>query len=580
MLAQQGHGLAAVLRLHRAVAVAREGLRHDRADALFIVDHENQLVVPLHQLDLGRRGLREHRVRLVNRGNGEREPRPHPLFTVRPQRAPVAARDRETAREAQTRSVCGVLGREERFEDATLHLGRHAQSGVFDRDGHIAARVEHRRLVGARCDVLDLHRDAQPAAVGHGVSSVGDEVDEHLHDLGRIAPQGRHVSVLDLDVDRLRQHREREGGELVDEPVGVHGVSSALDAASERQHLADHVRPPGDRRLHGVEQLGLLACGVHRAQELHRHEHWRQHVVEVVGDSAGERAEALEPPCATLLLLLLTQRRDIRVDREVARRSPLVIDDGLPTARDDDAPAVFRALLQFARPPARGREGRRGFIEPRRVVVDEVANVAADGLFSRPAVDLLGAAVPIGDVVLEVFGDEGLVRDVEQRAQAHRTAGRLIEFAPLALEVRDVAQVHGDSVDRGVAAGLEPEIEGRVIRAHVGDLAVLHGPTQRLAEVALGRVSRKKVTELLADDLVGRQPEVLLCGPIEIGVPPLPIEEDQPIGDLIERRIDTRVDAAAVIGGVTLRGSGHGGHPSRCHQRRRQTGFAHGGTSP
>jgi hypothetical protein len=93
-----------------------------------------------------------------------------------------------------------------------------------------------------------------------------------------------------------------------------------------------------------------------------------------------------------------------------------------PPARNDDRAAVAPDVRQFAFPVAVcGDVGVNGSGGRREFGLQQVAQHAAGGLFGRPAIGLLGAAVPEYHPVVLVAHDDGVVGEVEQvRLAPHR----------------------------------------------------------------------------------------------------------------------------------------------------------------
>ena len=74
--------------------------------------------------------------------------------------------------------------------------------------------------------------------------------------------------------------------------LDVDDLAVAFDAASKHQHLLDEVRAAVDVGFQRIQQLFQGGVGNLLLQQLDGDEDWRQHVVEIVRDAAGERAEA------------------------------------------------------------------------------------------------------------------------------------------------------------------------------------------------------------------------------------------------------------------------------------------------
>src|SRR5580765_7849896 len=105
----------------------------------------------------------------------------------------------QPSREKETQPRAARLRREERVADAARDLGRHARSGVADRELELTAALGARHL--------------EPAALRHRLERVQDQVEEHL--LQRLeVERDRGVAV-----EPVARHRHLAHAELVVEQV-------------------------------------------------------------------------------------------------------------------------------------------------------------------------------------------------------------------------------------------------------------------------------------------------------------------------------------------------------------------------
>src|SRR5437016_5327491 len=81
-------------------------------------------------------------------------------------------------RESKTRAI--FLGGEKRFKDAGLGFGIHAGARVLNGEQNILSCRQFK--VSAGTGVV-LHPDVENAAVGHGITSVGGEIENYLLNL-------------------------------------------------------------------------------------------------------------------------------------------------------------------------------------------------------------------------------------------------------------------------------------------------------------------------------------------------------------------------------------------------------------
>ena len=171
-------------------------------------------------------------------------------------------------------------------------------------------------LVGLQGDVGGA--DAHHAGAVHRVAGVDREVDDGVLELVRIDVGRPGVGgEVDLDLDPLAQRPVEQVGHAGDQLAAVDPLGQQRLGAGERQ------QPPGQRRgagraLHGVGEVGHdLALGPVQAAagEVDAADHHRQHVVEVVGDAAGQLADRFH-----LLDLAELRLGELPLDRFGAQR--------------------------------------------------------------------------------------------------------------------------------------------------------------------------------------------------------------------------------------------------------------------
>jgi len=190
-----------------------------------------------------------------------------------------------------------------------------------------------------------VRRDGDVTVIADRVAGIGDQVHEHLQQLGRVAHGGAQFGVpLHGHRDAARHEVAGERDQVIQQHIRIDRDPSAVHAAGEGQHLTDHLRPALGRGLHRAEHLTALLVRLVLCEQLHRHQDRGEHVVEVVGDAAGERPEALEPLGPLPILLLASILGDIRVHGEHPGRLALVVDQQLPSDVHDDRPSVTGPL--------------------------------------------------------------------------------------------------------------------------------------------------------------------------------------------------------------------------------------------
>ena len=222
-------------------------------------------------------------------------------------------------RESESGALPDFLRREERLEDALLHLVRHSDARV--------AHDERRRsrAVPRSAEPSTLCRgDGERSAGRHRVARVDGEIEQHLLELSAVGAHARQRrrslsmsssmcspmmrrsigadaahDVAEIEHRRLQHLLAAEREQLVRE---IRGAIGRVD------HLAEIVR--GGAGLVGAHQRELRVAGDDRDQ-----------IVEVVRDAAGERADRLELLRLAKLRLALAQRRfDARALADLVRQ--------------------------------------------------------------------------------------------------------------------------------------------------------------------------------------------------------------------------------------------------------------------
>ena len=151
------------------------------------------------------------------------------------------------------------------------------------------------RIQGGILRVKDeiLRAESEHASVWHGIPCIDAEVQQDLVDLGDITDDRPQV------VGENRAHLDmlHEGvvGDLADflhHLADLDLLAPALDPAGEGKHLAHHVGPAACAAADQVDQF--LAGGVREArlENIQRHQDRGEDVIQVMGDAAGQGADA------------------------------------------------------------------------------------------------------------------------------------------------------------------------------------------------------------------------------------------------------------------------------------------------
>ncbi len=190
-----------------------------------------------------------------------------------------------------------------------------------------------------------------------GLGGVGDEVHHHLTQLRRVAlDRGELLGEAPLDGHRRRRDRVEEVRGVLEQAVEVEPADDEAPLARVGEELLGQV---GGAHRGVLDVLELLAHRRLRRQlaqgEVGVTEHGDEQVVEVVGDPAGEHAQALE-----LLRLLQLRLELLRVgvirghEQEADEAAPFVHRRGPDGAPHLGAVLVRRRAMKatVAVPPA------------------------------------------------------------------------------------------------------------------------------------------------------------------------------------------------------------------------------------
>ena len=130
----------------------------------------------------------------------------------------------------------------------------------------------------------------------------------------------------------------------------LNGFRFAASTASEGQNLFHHLRTPSGACFGRVQHLAALLAGQLIPQQLRHHENRSQHVIQVVGNPACHRSDALHSLRAEQLRLDLLLLGDVAVNQQNRLGPPQRIPQECPTAFDHVFPAILAVLAQFSLP--------------------------------------------------------------------------------------------------------------------------------------------------------------------------------------------------------------------------------------
>ena len=509
MLDEAGHGLGAVVGRHHAVAVVLEGRLDDFAHGRDIVHHQHQFLVSARQRRLG--GVRNS---FALAGGGEMD------FELRA-RADLAVELEETAQagdnlfhrgQPEAGALARRLGAEERLEDFLLQLRGNARAVVGHGEHDIASGWQGRVVAGrtgrlAGCqgrfarEVVRGNRDR--AAVRHGIAGIHAEVEQHLIQLRGIAAHRPQVGAHMGDAPDVR----REGvlhhpAEVGDQMPDLEDDGAVRPSAREGEDLLDHARAAPGAGFDNVDDLVGVGIRGLRAQQLHRHENGREHVVQIVGHAAGQRADALEALGAKELRLQLFELRLIRAHRENAAGAAVRVSQQRPVAVGDHVAAHEPEGQQVAAPFA-GPEGLRlRPLEQRRIAhVDEVRQPLAARRRRRRAEHGGGAGITKLHHARQVGDHDGLGGLVDQRRLLANLLRRLLDLGALAVQAGVAVEprdgLHASAQFRRVE-GLDHEIIRAATDAGQARLAVIQRGDHDHGDLGQGGRCAQPATDLEA----------------------------------------------------------------------------------
>ncbi|HJR49876.1 MAG TPA: hypothetical protein VJ794_02160, partial [Gemmatimonadales bacterium] len=144
-------------------------------------------------------------------------------------------------REPQPGTLPRLLGGKERFKDAGLRRGIHADPGVDHADHRVGTGRQRGGPVGrGRADLDVIGLEAQGPALRHRVPCVHGEVQEHLLELSRIR----------VDLPRARPQGEQQGDVLADQ-APEHGARLPYRAVEIEVPALEHLLPAEGQELPG-----------------------------------------------------------------------------------------------------------------------------------------------------------------------------------------------------------------------------------------------------------------------------------------------------------------------------------------
>ena len=304
-----------------------------------------------------------------------------------------------------------------------LHFGRHSLAGVADHEQHVGpgGDVDAQVPVGVPLGEVDVHRlDHELSALAHRVPGVEREVHHHL----------LHLAVVGFDAAEAGAEAGDQGDVLAQQRA-EHPLHP-LDHGVEAQHLAgDDPLPPEAQELTGEmhRPLGRLpdlarvrpaaVLALQRAQQEIAEPHDdRHHVVEVVGDAAGEPPDRLHLLRLAHLLLGLDPLRDVAADAHDTG-------DGMLRSAKRREGGLHVAQAAAGRPGplvGDGLAGQRtevGALVDRRVLLaHDLAGGSAEEIGRLESLALEPAAEDVDAALVAIQPEDDVVDRLDQGAEA------------------------------------------------------------------------------------------------------------------------------------------------------------------
>jgi hypothetical protein len=189
------------------VAVAGQDPVPELAEALLVLDQQDDLAVPVLVLGRGGRHAARKRGGLVAGGDQHGKRGPKPRLRVDLHGPAGLGDDAVDRRQPEAGAVALGLGGEEGLEDAVDGGLVHARAGVGDTQPDVAARPQAGPglgVGGVGFQVVGL--DAELPAARHGVAGVDGEVHQHLLELALVGLDEPQLGVADdLEIDVLTE---------------------------------------------------------------------------------------------------------------------------------------------------------------------------------------------------------------------------------------------------------------------------------------------------------------------------------------------------------------------------------------
>ena len=142
---------------------------------------------------------------------------------------------------------------------------------------------------------LIVRRNGEGTSAGHRITGIDTKIHQDLFQLRCVRRDGPQIrNDLENDTDGLGKCSPQDSFKVDNQAAGIQRDSPSFDPAGKHQDLFHEICAPFRARFKSSQSGNRTGVLVPVAQELNAHHDRGQHIVEVMGDAAGEAAETLQ----------------------------------------------------------------------------------------------------------------------------------------------------------------------------------------------------------------------------------------------------------------------------------------------
>src|SRR5882724_8611409 len=263
---------------------------------------------------------------------------------------------------------------------------------------------------------MSLLRTYEQIATGrHSITGVDAEVHQDLMYLSRVGQNGRQARRdFDFEVDGARKYAFKESRNFGKDRIDLETLFETTRAACEGEDAAHHFRAALGTAGQDREYFLSILFGGLIGEHLSGQEDRREYVVEVMGNAACQGANAFHSLSAQELVFEFFLSSDVSANGQnrfgVAQR---VANQG-PVGVHKQFAAGFGSIVDVSGPLALLVQNLYGITEPGKILVKEFLSAAPDNFRRGPAMQPLGATVPVSHDASHLRDDNRIVSQVEQ----------------------------------------------------------------------------------------------------------------------------------------------------------------------